>query len=565
MAAMKDDAKLKELQPVHDANHLTGRLGAPRTCQEGTRVKLIQEIWGELGDVTEGSPRIVWLKGKAGTGKSTVSQTICEQAAAQGQLGASFFCSRTGAETLSNPRGILPTIAFQLAHVYPEFGQGVIAALQRRPELPTARPQEQFDDLIITPFAGVETWNKQPTLIVVDALDECEKSLTEQLLTVLVKGAERLPPHVKILITSRPELHIRSVLEPPNFTSSNSPNSAPTSASSPTPPHMHAVLVHDIESAADTAADIRSYLKTELEAISTHLQVEFSVSPTAFETLATRSGDLFIIAATYARFIGSKGLSNPTGRLELILNSTIPSGVPSIPELDKIYSAILRLAIPEDLATDEEEEYFDGLRQVLGMIVLLRDHLSMADMERLAGRTRDSVRIALMHLHSVISVPTSPSQGSPEVHHPSFADFLCDRNRCKDERFFIDVEEHQRRLAVMCFDRLAASLSQRFPHHQDPAVPNSDVKDLQEEIKSNFLPDIQYACRHWAPHLSRVARASATGDSEVMRALDQFLQKRLIWWIEAMSLLGGLKDAIEGLIDARTWLVRFLVHHVDTH
>ena len=37
--------------------------------------------------------QVLWLNGLAGTGKSTIAQTFAEISFADGDLGASFFCS----------------------------------------------------------------------------------------------------------------------------------------------------------------------------------------------------------------------------------------------------------------------------------------------------------------------------------------------------------------------------------------------------------------------------------------------------------------------------------------
>jgi len=63
-------------------------------------------------------PPVFWLNGLAGTGKSTIAQTVSERVFADGQLGASFFCSRDF-EDRSDLRFIFPTLAFQLAHKFP--------------------------------------------------------------------------------------------------------------------------------------------------------------------------------------------------------------------------------------------------------------------------------------------------------------------------------------------------------------------------------------------------------------------------------------------------------------
>ena len=73
------------------------------------------ELW--ISDPNK--PSVYWLNGLAGTGKTTIAQTIAERVFAGGQLGASFFCSRDF-EDRSNLQYIFPTLAVQLARKYPE-------------------------------------------------------------------------------------------------------------------------------------------------------------------------------------------------------------------------------------------------------------------------------------------------------------------------------------------------------------------------------------------------------------------------------------------------------------
>ena len=68
----------------------------------------------------ESDHRLFWLNGLAGTRKSTIAQTFAEVSFADGELGASFFCSRDF-EDRSNLQAIFPTLAFQLAYRYPVF------------------------------------------------------------------------------------------------------------------------------------------------------------------------------------------------------------------------------------------------------------------------------------------------------------------------------------------------------------------------------------------------------------------------------------------------------------
>ena len=67
------------------------RCGDRQGCLRGTRKEVLQVIehWLMGGH----GQRIFWLNGLAGTGKSTIAQTIAQTSFADGKLGASFFCS----------------------------------------------------------------------------------------------------------------------------------------------------------------------------------------------------------------------------------------------------------------------------------------------------------------------------------------------------------------------------------------------------------------------------------------------------------------------------------------
>ena len=99
-----------------------------RGCLKGTRDAVLTEIesWAKDFDQSQ----IFWLNSLAGTGKSTIAQTIAERLFAEGLLGASFFCSRDF-EDRSNLQLIFPTIAFQLARKYPTSGRTLCPSCER--------------------------------------------------------------------------------------------------------------------------------------------------------------------------------------------------------------------------------------------------------------------------------------------------------------------------------------------------------------------------------------------------------------------------------------------------
>jgi adenylylsulfate kinase-like enzyme len=55
----------------------------------GTRVKFLADL--EAWAVDDISSKVYWLVGMAGTGKSTISHSLCEILDGKNMLGASFF------------------------------------------------------------------------------------------------------------------------------------------------------------------------------------------------------------------------------------------------------------------------------------------------------------------------------------------------------------------------------------------------------------------------------------------------------------------------------------------
>ena len=143
------------------------------------------------------------MNGLAGTGKSTIAKTIAERLFADGQLGASFFCSRDF-EDRRNLQIIFPTLAIQLARKYIEFRSIFTRLIRSDPDIAYESLYDQMKKLIVQPLneSGIST------VIVVDALDECEdEESASAILSVIGRLISEIPK-VKFFLTGRPESRI---------------------------------------------------------------------------------------------------------------------------------------------------------------------------------------------------------------------------------------------------------------------------------------------------------------------------------------------------------------------
>ena len=504
------------------------RCGDRVGCLKGTRKEVLLQIDQWLRN--DGDQRIFWLNGLAGTGKSTIAQTFAEISFADGKLGASFFCSRDS-EDRSNLQAIFPTLAFQLAYRYPQFRERLLKVLEVSPDVGRESLSSQIEKIIIRPLR--ET--KIPTLIIIDALDECtDREPASALLSVLSRYVHELPD-VKFFITGRPEPPIREGFRLKSLC-----------------PITDVLKLHDV-SRLLVDEDIKLYLRTYLTKIrETRSDCEFPDEwPNSYDInlLCKKAAGLFIYASTVVKFVASK-YHLPTERLDLIIlqsrDAAHEGGV------DRLYTQILELAFQD--ADPGDQELYSRFRNVVGAILLASHPLSRKTLSRLLGNcgTPSHISTTLRFLHSVLNVPDSEDEPI-RVFHKSFPDFLTDRTRCKDDRFFVDPATHHENILFSCLDLMEKSLKKNICELDDYVVL-SEVIDLSARREQYIGSSLEYACRFWTKHLANVL-GKEPGAKKIQEAIDEFFTKHLLCWIEVLSIVGHLGMAVNAIDDIRQWYI----------
>jgi len=301
--------------------------GNRRGCFRGTREVVLNEIESWTNDFDK-SP-VFWLNGLAGTGKSTIAQTIAERAFADGLLGASFFCSRDF-EDRSDLRFIFPTLAFQLAHKFPGFRAHLVRLLQYNPDIVDEKLLKQMEKMVVEPLRLAEV----STVIVIDALDECkDDEPSSAILSVLGRLVEQIP-RVKFFITGRPEPRIKTGFRLPLLEDATK-----------------VFVLHDVHPDSINN-DILLFLKHELSELARQHQLEGWPSDEHISLLCQRAAGLFVYAVATVKFLSKTHL--PERRLDVIVNlpqCTIPEGktevMPST-TLDSLYMSVLDAAFRKE-------------------------------------------------------------------------------------------------------------------------------------------------------------------------------------------------------------------------
>ncbi|KAF8761808.1 ribosomal large subunit assembly [Rhizoctonia solani] len=274
------------------------------------------------------------------------------------------------------------------------------------------------------------------------------------------------------------------------------------------PESQAGMILHEIDQSL-VSADIELYLKEELAFVSP------CVSDADIKQLVERSGALFIYAATLVRYIRPvKHHDDPSKRLQSVLSMTSGLELGHVNQpMDMLYRAVLKSAHDEDLDDSERED----VRMVLRTVLFAQESISVETIAILADiDNTDRVEYALSLLRSVIFYSESthlPGVGEPLL--PGHGETATD--------------EHMQ-LAVI-------------------VPPDEKVEDLQDRIKRSISPTLSYACRYWINHLQRVIKVE-----DIAATFDDFLSRRLLFWLEVISLRRDLPTGVLALLAAKQWL-----------
>ncbi|KAJ9601892.1 hypothetical protein H2200_013607 [Cladophialophora chaetospira] len=496
-------------------------------CHPETRIDLLREIHDWANDVN--GKCIFWLKGKAGTGKSTISRTVAQTFAEQGRLGASFFFKR-GEHDRQNASLFFTTIALDLARQIPGLATYMHHAIDQDPGIAHRTLKEQFDKLIYQPLIDIGPSSSAGPILVIDALDECDrKGDIRTILSLLASTRRRSSTPVRIFLTSRPELPIDLGF-----------------AHIGTESHRD-VALHDIPPST-LRHDISIYLESEFRGIREEhnylwpfdqsLDADWPGQQT-MEALVELSMPLFIVAATISRFVGEHH-GDPRDRLATFLDH-LKTG--QMYQMENTYLPTLSQILIDVEEPQERDKLCRDFRDIIGSIVLVANPLSAEALSQLLQVPRRRIDHQLRLLHPVLSVPACPD--SPiTLFHLSFREFLVKKSHSDRARLFaVDESFTHACLSDQCLALLQSpgGLRKDICELQDPGIRREDIDATV--IDKHISPALRYACRYWIYHLQQSGRIVCDND-----IVAKFLQQHFLHWLESLSLVGGMLESVNLIV-----------------
>ena len=178
------------------------------------------------------------------------------------------------------------------------------------------------------------------------------------------------------------------------------------------------------------------------------------------------------------------------------------------------------------------------LKHTLGSIAALLSPLSTSSLSRLLHLPREDIDRTFEDLYATLDIPQDPTRPL-RLHHPSFRNFLLNKDRCGDS--WVDEKEAHHLLAAGCIQLMSQTLKKDICEMHAPGSQASQVESSW--IEKCLPPEVQYDCLYWVQHLHRTGSEVCDGEKA-----HQFLQAHLLHWLEALGWMGKISEGLQALL-----------------
>ncbi|CAG7851103.1 COMPASS-like H3K4 histone methylase component WDR5A {ECO:0000303/PubMed:19567704} Short=AtWDR5A {ECO:0000303/PubMed:19567704} [Serendipita indica DSM 11827] len=470
-------------------------------CMQGTRRAVLDKIrrWAE--DEMSERP-IFWLCDIAGSGKSSVAMSTAASWRDKGKLGAQFFFSMSSTEA-SNTEKLCSTMAKELAHHMPELAPHIADAVKQNPAIMRSPLEEQFRTFITGPLGHSD----KRVIIIIDAMDECKSGpQRRELVETLTKGVQERK-NLRIFMTSRPDPVIETVLQGVSIKEKLEDR------------------LHDVNY-LDNTNDIAVYVDHSLNRV---------LPQDKRRRLVEKADGLFIWASTACRMLTSEtSLSSHEDIYDRLISMDKPGAI------DSVYSLVFERIDPE---------YYGVMCAMLALLLAAFEPLTIDDLDDILKHSKipGSAKALVLNLGSVLSV----DQGTNliQFRHPTFVEYL---RRCISApvvgNLCLDIVEAHGQAASWCLKRLKSptgGLKFNICEIESSFCLNRQIPDLEARVSRLIPRRLRYASSHWLFHLAKT-------DDKWRWALKSEVEHILripyvLYWMEVLSLTGGVPRAIAGL------------------
>lgn len=553
----RDKGDLENLRRRFSATDNTNHGKA--SCVSGTRLVVLEKLsaWAQtnpsdaqVDPSAPKLPRLLWLYGVAGSGKSAIAASTSQTLVKAGCLAGSFFCQRD-VEHQRNPFRLFEHFSYCLAAVCPVFRRAVMQYLDDYDRMGNPTLGSFVKHALIDPLLTTGDGDVPRVVFVIDALDECNNNgVVAGHIAKVVSSV----PWIKLIVASRNQPQIQRAFEGPLTT-------------------MHDLAQEDVKS------DIRIYLEHRIEEDGLIVLTKYA------EDLVERADGLFIWIYTILELMKNLLDAKKEELVKKILSGQFIGNHGG--RLAGTYLLVL------EEATKGDEDKRKVVRWIVGLLRVTADRtplpvsglyaflppemLKLVNLSEFLAIVRKLQPVLKLGTGVEFKIDSRLSDDSiVRAYHASFLDLIENENLSTSETrinvFWTDPVHLHRNMAMGCLEimvkgtrlvkpdedaqsRLGFNICKLETSHQT----NSEIKNLKERVDRYTTPALRYGSVHWMAHLTEahVDVDKLGGDAcygfnleSLSQLLNGFLHsERSLFWLELLSLMGNLDVGRTALIN----------------
>jgi hypothetical protein len=455
-----------------------------------------------------GEARLLWIVGDPGTGKTMllcgISDVLSRIAAASNTHSAHlayFFCQSTLPE-LNNGASVLRGLMYMLVAQRPQLVQHVRKRYEVMGKPLSEGPnaiyvlREMLSDMLND--TSIST-----TYLLVDALDECTSGLSE-LLQIITDASLGRQSRVKWLVTSRSTPEIERYLQPDAL----------------------GVKVSLEVKASHVSRAVAAFIEHKVQQLATLQRYDPRLQAEVQQQLRDKAEGTFLWVSLVCKELEQV----PLYRTREVLQA-VPPGI------DLLYGQMMAQIVTQDTRT------VGYCRSILRAITLAFRPLNARELTIAAGLPHDlfnSVQ-AVIDLVSCCGSFLTVLEGVVSFIHLSAKDYFTVGSG--QQVFDGLLAEAHGRITHRLLDVMDSRLYRDMCRLQKSSVR---IREATGYVPGSCLPQMAYACEYWVEHLQAGGHVCSDmlADGGKVRS---FFGKHFLHWLEAMSLLQKIPEAILAL------------------
>ncbi|KAK2742783.1 nacht and wd domain protein [Colletotrichum kahawae] len=428
--------------------------------------------------------RLLWIKGGPGKGKTMLLCGMIDELLALGYKSTFFFfCQATDARLNSATsvlRGLLyvildnnPPLLDLLRDKYDKAGAGIF------------KDVNSWNVLSRMLVAALNHESMRHVVLVIDALDECISDL-DHLISFIID----LPPHVKVIASSLPELRIDRGL---------------AAALEDTKIYLSLELNENVITAA-----VNCYINHKVDKLAILKDVDHETKAEVREYLATKANNTFLWVSLVYEQLADNRVAKRHIKRKLY---DFPQGLNSLYRriLDKILDSL-----------DAEE-----CRQILATMSIVSRPLHLAELALLL----DHIEFLSELVEECSSLLTIRGEVVYFIHQ-SAKDFLLGQ---ASEILPLGIGHGHNLVLSKLLGTMSDTLRRNIYNVDEHGTPVDEILVPTPDP----LASAEYACVYWADHF----KTDSAGESQ-FEEVYAFICQHFLHWLEALSLLQGLNEGI---------------------